>query len=629
MTQLLSSDLSISKSVKPHPIQEIALKNGIDKSEIEYHGSYKAKIKLSILERIQGASCGKYVVCTGITPTPLGEGKSTTTIGVSQALGAHLGRKVFTTIRQPSLGPMFGIKGGAAGGGYSQVIPMTTFNLNYGDISAVTAGNNLIAAALDSRMIHEQTQTTSALYRRLTPSKNGVREFAPPFLKRLKKLGISKTNPEDLTEEEIERFSRLDVDPSTITWKRVDDTCDRSLREIEINLSPTEYKVQPLRTGFDISVASELMAILALCKYRSNKNAIEDMRERVGRIIVSFSKHGDPVTVEDLGCAGAVAVLLADALMPTLMQTIEQTPVLVHCGPFANIAHGNSSIIADQIALNLVGDDGFCVTESGFGADIGFEKFCNIKCRESGIFPNCAILVVTVRSIKSHGGGPLITPGQSLPNVYSQENFNLIFKGIKNMQKHIENIKKFQIPVVVALNKFSTDTSNEIKIVCKAAEEAGAFRSVCCKHWEEGGKGAVELAQAVIDCCSSPVKFNFLYSLELSLKEKAICISKNIYGATKVEFSDKAEEQLTKFEAHGYGRLPICIAKTHLSFTCDSSIKIIPSEFTVRFREARASIGAGFIYLLSGSITTIPGLPTFPGFLHIDLLNNGEIIGLF
>lgn len=389
-----------------------------------------------------------------ITPTPLGEGKSTTTIGLVQALGAHLNKMAFACVRQPSQGPTFGIKGGAAGGGYSQVIPMDEFNLHLtGDIHAVTAANNLLAAAIDARIFHENTQTDKALFNRLCPAKKGVRNFAPVMLKRLEKLGIHKTNPNDLTPEEVSRFVRLDIDIDTITWQRVMDTNDRFLRKITIGQNPTE-KGMERSAGFDIAVASEVMAVLALA------TDLKDMRERLGKMVVASSKAGDPITADDLGIGGALTVLMKDAIKPTLMQTLEGTPVLVHAGPFANIAHGNSSILADKIALKLAGSDdnlepGYVVTEAGFGADIGMEKFFNIKCRVSGLVPNAVVLVATVRALKMHGGGPDVVAGKPLSDIYTQENLDILRKGCSNLVKHIQNVKKFGVPVVVAINKFT------------------------------------------------------------------------------------------------------------------------------------------------------------------------------
>jgi methylenetetrahydrofolate dehydrogenase (NADP+)/methenyltetrahydrofolate cyclohydrolase/formyltetrahydrofolate synthetase len=392
---------------------------------------------------------------SSITPTPLGEGKSTTTIGLVQALGAHLNKVAFACVRQPSQGPTFGIKGGAAGGGYSQVIPMDEFNLHLtGDIHAVTAANNLLAAAIDARMFHEATQTDKALFNRLCPAKKGVRTFAPVMLKRLQKLGINKENPQDLDIDEIRRFARLDIDPETITWQRVVDVNDRFLRKITIGQAPTE-KGQERSTGYDIAVASEVMAILALA------TDLKDMRDRLGRMVVASSKAGDPVTADDIGIGGALTVLMKDAIKPNLMQTLEGTPVLVHAGPFANIAHGNSSVIADKIALKLAGTDGpemdagYVVTEAGFGADMGMEKFFDIKCRVSGLIPDAVVLVATVRALKMHGGAPEVVAGKPLPDAYTEENLEFLEKGCANLMKHIENAKKFGVSVVVAINKFT------------------------------------------------------------------------------------------------------------------------------------------------------------------------------
>jgi formyltetrahydrofolate synthetase len=555
-------------------------------------------------------------------------------VGVCQALGAHLGHKVFTCVRQPSQGPTFGIKGGAAGGGYAQVVPMTQFNLHLtGDIHAITAANNLVAAALDTRMFHEHTQSDAALYRRLTPEVDGVRVFAAPMLKRLRKLGIGKTDPASLTEQEAARFARLDLDPETITWKRVVDTCDRHLRTITIGQGEAEAKGVPRVTGFDITVASEIAAVLGLCRHDTapgGKTALEDLRERLGAMVVGLSRQGEPVTVEDLGVAGACAVLMADAVMPSLMQTIERTPVFVHGSMFANIAVGANSIVADQMALKLAGPGGYCVTEAGFGADIGMEKFFNIKCRASGLVPKAAILVATVRALKCHGGGPDVTPGAPLAPQYKQENLELLAKGVCNMQHHIRNAQKFGVPVVVAVNRFSTDTPGELEAVIRAATQAGAFRAVTANHWAKGGAGAVELAQAVVDACkSNTLKFSYLYPLTMSLRDKTAAICTNIYGAAAVEFSELAAKQIDRYEKLGWGTLPVCIAKTQYSLSTDPKAKGVPTGFTCKVREARASVGAGFVYLILGDVMTIPGLPTLPGFFNIDLLPDGRVVGLF
>ncbi|MBI3162927.1 MAG: formate--tetrahydrofolate ligase, partial [Chloroflexi bacterium] len=463
------SDIEIAQASDIKPIMVIAGELGIRPNELELYGPYKAKIKLEILERLKNKPGGKYVDVTAITPTPLGEGKTTTTVGLAQALGAHLGKTVIAAIRQPSQGPTFGIKGGAAGGGYSQIIPMEDFNLHLtGDIHAITAAHNLVAAALDVRVMHEKEQDDEKLFNALCPlDKKGNRRFSPTMLRRLKKLGIEKTDPNDLTPEERSRFARLDIDESTITWRRVVDVNDRFLREIEVGRGKDETGHAHM-SGYDITVASEIMAILALT------TSLEDMRERFGRMVVATNKRGDAVTAEDLGVAGAVTVLMKDAIKPNLMQTLEGTPATVHAGPFANIAHGNSSIIADKIALKLVGKDGFVVTESGFGADIGMEKFFDIKCRYSGLIPHVVVLVATIRALKMHGGGPKVVAGKPLQSEYTDENLNLLRAGLPNLERHIENALKFGINVVVAVNSFVTDTPAEVELVRQAALKMGA-----------------------------------------------------------------------------------------------------------------------------------------------------------
>src|SRR5215469_17865166 len=463
------SDIEIAQAATPVPIDKIAAEVGILPEELELYGKNKAKVHLSVRDRLKNVPNGHYVVVTAITPTPLGEGKTTTTVGLSQALGAHLGKRVFTCVRQPSQGPTFGIKGGAAGGGYSQIIPMEEFNLHLtGDIHAITAANNLLAAALDTRIFHESTSTDEQLFDRLCPAKkDGSRRFSPVMLRRLRNLRIQKTDPNQLTPEERSRFSRLDIDPDTITWRRVIDTSDRMLRGITIGQGPEE-KGKTRSTGFDITVASEIMAILALT------TDLSDMRERLGRMVIGASRAGTPITADDLGVGGALTVLMKDAIMPNLMQTIEGTPAFVHAGPFANIAHGNSSIVADQIALKLVGPEGYVLTEAGFGADIGFEKFCNIKCRASGLAPDCAVLVATIRALKMHGGGPKVVAGQPLPAAYREENLDLLADGSSNLVRMIQNAKHFGMHVVVAINRFATDTQAEVDLVRQVAIAAGA-----------------------------------------------------------------------------------------------------------------------------------------------------------
>jgi methylenetetrahydrofolate dehydrogenase (NADP+)/methenyltetrahydrofolate cyclohydrolase/formyltetrahydrofolate synthetase len=616
------SDIEIAQAGKLKPILQIAEELGIKPEELELYGPYKAKVKLEILERLKNRPNGKYIDVTAITPTPLGEGKTTTTVGVCQALGAHLGKNVITVIRQPSQGPTFGIKGGAAGGGYSQIIPMEDFNLHLtGDIHAITAAHNLCAAALDARIFHESQQDDTKLFDALCPpNKQGVRKFSPSMLRRLKRLDIKKTDPNELTPEERVRFARLDIDPAQVSWRRVMDTNDRFLREIEVGLGKEEQGHEH-RSGFDITVASEIMAILALT------TDLADMRERLGRMVVAVNKRGEAVTAEDLGVAGAMTVLMKDAIKPNLMQTLEGTPAFVHAGPFANIAHGNSSIIADKIALKLAD---YVITESGFGADCGMEKFMNIKCRYSRLIPHVVVIVATVRALKMHGGGPKVVAGKPLAPEYTDENLDLLRKGLPNMERHIKNALKFGVNVVVAVNSFATDTLMEVEIVRKAAIASGATDAVVSTHWMDGGKGAVALAEAVIKACEKPSNFKFLYPLELSIKEKIEIICKEIYGAVGVDYSPEAEAKIELYTKLGFDKLPMNMAKTHLSFTHDASIKGAPSGFRVPIRDIRASVGAGFLYPLLGEMRAMPGLPTRPVFYDVDLdLKTGKVLGLF
>jgi formyltetrahydrofolate synthetase len=500
---------------------------------------------------------------------------------------------------------------------------MEDFNLHLtGDLHAITAANNLLAAAIDIRMFHESQQSDEALFNRLCPpAKDGSRKFSPSMLRRLKKLGINKTDPNELTDEEKSRFARLDIDPETLTWRRVVDTNDRMLRGIVVGTGPAE-KGFNRETGFDITVASEIMAILALT------TSLADMRERFGRIVVATNKKGEAVTAEDIGAAGAMTVLMKDAIKPTLMQTLEGTPAFVHAGPFANIAHGNSSIIADQIALKLAD---YVVTESGFGADIGMEKFFNIKCRYSGLIPNCVVLVATVRALKMHGGGPKVTAGKPLAPEYTEENLELLAAGMPNLEAHIENAKRFGIPVVVAVNSFKDDTPAEVELVRKGAIAAGAEDAVVSRHWMEGGKGAADLAEAVVAACEKPSDFSFLYELEgTSIKDKIEIICKEIYGADGVEYLPEAEAKIKLYTDLGFDNLPMCMAKTHLSLSHDGKLKGRPTGFTVPIRDIRASVGAGFLFPLLGTMSTMPGLPTRPAFYDVDLdLETGKVIGLF
>ncbi len=619
------SNIEVAQAAKLKPITQMASEYGIRENELDLYGAYKAKIKLEILERFKNKPNGKYIDVTAITPTPLGEGKSTTTIGLAQALGAHLGKKAVACIRQPSLGPIFGIKGGAAGGGYSQVIPMEDFNLHLtGDIHAITAAHSLVSAALDARVMHEKKQDDEKLFDALCPpDKKGKRKFSPTMLRRLKKLGINKTNPDDLTAEEKRRFARLDIDESTITWRRVVDINDRFLREIQVGLGKDEVGFEH-RSGYDITVASEIMAILALT------TSLKDMRERFGKMVVATSKQGEAVTVEDLGVAGAVAVIMKEAIKPTLMQTLEGTPAMVHAGPFANIAHGQSSIIADMIALKLVGKDGYVVTESGFGADIGMEKFFNIKCRYSGLTPHVVVMVATVRALKMHGGGPKVVAGKPLPSEYTDENLGLLEKGLENLERHIQNATKFGVKVIVAVNSFATDTDAEVELIRKSALRFGAMDAIKCTHWADGGLGTKKLAEAVVKAAEAKSKFDFLYPLDSSIKEKIETIAKEIYRADGVDYTPEAEEQIARYTKLGFTQLPICMAKTHLSFSTDATLKGAPTGFRITVREIRASVGAGFLYPILGTMSTMPGLGTRPAFFDIDLdTKTGKVLGLF
>lgn len=592
------SDIAISRAQQPKLITQVAKEIGLLPNELEPYGAYKAKVDLSLLKRLEHRRNGRYILVTGITPTPLGEGKSTTTMGLTQALGAHLEKVAFANVRQPSQGPTFGVKGGAAGGGYSQVIPMDEFNLHLtGDIHAVTAANNLLAAAIETRMFHESTQKDAPLYKRLVPAMKGKREFRPLMLRRLKKLGIDKTNPDDLTPDEINRFARLDIDPDTITWRRVLDVNDRHLRGITIGQAPTE-KGHSRETGFDISVASECMAILAL------SNDLADMRERLGRMVIATSRRGDPVTCDDIGAGGALTALMKDAIKPNLMQSLEGTPVFVHAGPFANISIGANSVLADKLALKLAGTEpdenheekvGFVVTEAGFDFTMGGERFFNIKCRSSGLIPDTVVIVSTVRALKTHGGGPEISPGAPLSDVYTTENVDILRKGCVNLKKQIANAKVYGIPVVVAINRMSSDTEAEIAVIRDEALAAGAEDAVPANHWAHGGAGAVDLAKAVIASSAKDKNFKLLYTLDGNVQTRIEAIAKRMYGADKVEFSELAQKKVDTYEKQGFANLPICIAKTQYSLSHDPALKGAPEGFTVPIRDVRLAVGAGYL----------------------------------
>ncbi|MCA9884056.1 MAG: formate--tetrahydrofolate ligase [Anaerolineae bacterium] len=563
------SDLDIAKQAKLAPLADIAAQLGLTPDDYDHYGSpYVAKLRLNVLDRLKGASPAKYIDVTAITPTPLGEGKSTTVVGLGQAM-KHIGKNAVVTLRQPSMGPTFGIKGGAAGGGYAQVVPMDLFNLHLtGDIHAVAAANNLLAAMIDNKLM--------------------------------------RRNP-------------LNIDPETITWKRVIDMNDRALRQVVIGLGGKDNGM-PRETGFDIAVASEVMAILALA------TSIEDLRERLGRIVIGYTYDREPVTADMIGAGGAMTVLMQEALRPTLMQTLENTPVLVHAGPFANIAHGNSSILADMIGSKVAD---YVITESGFGADIGAEKFFNIKCRYSGLKPDAVVLVVTIRALKLHSGNYKVVPGRPLPPEMLEENLVDVETGAANMVHHIQTIKKHGVTPVVAINRFADDTDAEIDLVKRIAIEAGAYGAAEARHFSEGGAGATELAQLVVDACDDPSEFHFLYDLDQPLTEKIETIAREVYGAADVSYESLAASQLKRYEKSGFGNLPICMAKTHLSISHDPSLKGAPKGFTLPIREVRASIGAGFIYPLVGDMRTMPGLSATPAAEQIDLDENGEIVGLF
>ncbi|CAG9789288.1 unnamed protein product [Diatraea saccharalis] len=618
------SDIVIARSQKPKDIAELANEIGLFPSEVSQYGRTKAKISLGVLDRLRHRSAGKYIVVAGITPTPLGEGKSTTLLGLVQALNAHRGRNAFACMRQPSQGPTFGVKGGAAGGGYSQVIPMEEFNLHLtGDIHAVSAANNLLAAQMDARIFHELTQKDGPLYDRLVPRIKGVRKFSPIQLRRLQRLGINKTGPDSLTDEEKSRFARLDIDTAKIMWNRVVDLNDRYLRKITIGQSPTE-KGFTRETAFDISVASEIMAILAL------GTDVEDIKQRLANMVVALDKRGNPVTADDLGMTGALLVLLKDAFEPTLMQSLEGTPVLVHTGPFANIAHGCSSIIADKIAAKLAGENGYVATEAGFGSDIGMEKFFDIKCRASGDRPHCAVIVATVRALKMHGGGPAVSPGAPLHDVYVKENLELLTKGLCNLGKHISNGNKFGVPVVIAINRHGNDTEAELRLVQQYAEKNGAFRAVICDHWAKGGAGALDLADAVIAACDKPNNFQYLYPLNMSITDKITKIATEMYGAGTIEYTADVVEKIKTFTDMGYDKLPICMAKTSNSLTGDPAVKGAPTGFPLKVNGIFVSVGAGFVVPMVGEISKMPGLSTRPSIYDIDLdTKTGEIVGLF
>ncbi|MGI8856997.1 MAG: formate--tetrahydrofolate ligase [Thermomicrobiales bacterium] len=562
------SNIDIAQAATLKPITEIAASLGLGEDDIERYGKYKAKIRLDVLDRLADRPLGKYIVVTAITPTPLGEGKTTTTVGLGQAL-AKIGKQAIIVIRQPSLGPVFGIKGGAAGGGYSQIVPMEDFNLHLtGDFHAVTAAHNLCAAFVDNSLFHG--------------------------------------NP-------------LNIDPQAVAWRRVLDVNDRALRQVIVGLGGKENG-SPRETGFDITSASEIMAILALT------TGLADLRARLGRIVVAQSRDRTPITADDLKVAGAMAVLLKDAIQPNLLQTLENTPAIVHAGPFGNIAHGCSSILADQIGLRLAD---YVVTEAGFGADLGAEKFFNIKCRASGLAPSAAVLVATVRALKAHSGKYRVVAGRPLDPALGVEDLPALRDGLANLEKQIENVRIHGVPVVVAINHFPTDTDAELALVREVALAAGAAECAVSRIWAEGGDGGREMAEAVVRVAEQGSNFRFLYPLDIPIKEKIATIATRIYGADGVSFQPEAERNIRDIERQGFGGLPVCMAKTHLSLSHDPTLRARPSGFTVPIRAVRLSAGAGFIYPLAGDIRTMPGLGADPAGAHVDLDENGRIVGLF
>jgi methylenetetrahydrofolate dehydrogenase (NADP+)/methenyltetrahydrofolate cyclohydrolase/formyltetrahydrofolate synthetase len=617
------SDIEIAQAAELFPIIEVAKSVGLTEDDIDLQGKWKAKVHLDVLKKLEDRPNGKYIDVTAITPTPLGEGKTVTTIGVSQGLH-YIGKKVFTCIRQPSQGPTFGIKGGAAGGGYAQIVPMEDFNLHLtGDIHAVGAAHNLLAAAINNRMAKEARWSTDYLAKALCPND----EYTPSMRKRLDKLGIQSEKPSDLNDEDKERMFRLNIDPDGIQWRRVVDVSDAALRNIIVGMGGVNNGVVR-ETGYDITVASEIMAALAMC------SGLADLRERMGRIIIGTSSSGGlrekgsvgPITAEDLNVAGAMTVLLKDAIMPNMMQTLDGSPAFVHCGPFANIAQGNSSIIADKIALKLAD---YVVTESGFGADCGMEKFMNLKSRYSGLVPNCVVIVCTVRALKMHGGGPKVVAGKPLDKAYTEENLELLEKGLPNLLQHVENAVKFGVPVVVAINRFKYDTEAELELIRKRAKETGAEDAVLSEVWAKGGEGGAALAEAVVKACEKPNNFHFLYEDDMSIKEKIETVAREIYRADGVDYTPEAEAKIKLFTGMGLAHLPLCMAKTHLSFTHDPALKGTPRGWRLPITDVRASVGAGFIFPLCGTMKTMPGLPTRPVFTDIDIdVETGKVLGL-
>jgi formate--tetrahydrofolate ligase len=560
------SDLDIALVAPLKPLGDIAGAMGVPGHLLEPYGDNVAKIKLSAIEELADRPRAKYVLVSAITPTPLGEGKTTTAVGLAQAF-AHIGRSATLALRQASMGPTFGIKGGASGGGYSQVAPAERLNLHLtGDFHAVTAANNLLSAMIDAHLFHGND---------------------------------------------------LDLDPHHITWRRALDVNDRALRNVIVGLGSDKDGV-PRQTGFDITAASEVMAILALA------TSLDDLRQRLRRTVVGYTRAGAPVTAEDLQASGAMMAILHDAVKPNLLQTLENTPVLLHAGPFGNIAHGNSSVLADLIGVRT-GD--FLITEAGFGADMGAERFFDIKCRVSGLRPDAAVVVATVRALKAHSGRHRIVAGRPLPDALTAENPDEVAAGAANLRKQIENIQAFGVPVVVAVNAFPTDHESEWRAVADIAEELGV-RAAVSHHFTRGGRGATDLAEAVAEASTQPSAYEPLYALDAPLRDKIEIVARRIYGAAGVEYAPRAAAELERYERLGYGQLPVCIAKTHLSISSDPRLLGAPTGWTLPVREVRAAIGAGFVYPICADMPTMPGLGAHPAAHSIDVDESGNVVGL-
>jgi len=556
----MKTDVQIAQEAKMIPIVEVGKKIGLSEDDLELYGKYKAKISLDVFEKLKDKEDGKLVLVTAINPTPAGEGKTTTNVGLSMGLN-KIGKRTITALREPSLGPCFGVKGGAAGGGYAQVVPMDDINLHFtGDIHAITTANNLLAALIDNH---------------------------------------------------LHQGNKLNIDPRRVTWKRALDMNDRALRSIVIGLGARGNGV-PREDGFDISVASEIMAILCLA------TDMEDLKTRLSKMIVGYTYDNEPVTAGELDATGALALLLKDAIKPNLVQTLENTPAIIHGGPFANIAHGCNSVVATKLGLKLAD---YVVTEAGFGADLGAEKFFNIKCRYAGLKPDAVVVVATVRALKNHGGIPKAQLGE--------ENLEALAEGFGNLEKHIENVQKFGVPVVVALNKFPTDTEEELKLLEDRCKELGA-NVVLSDVWAKGGEGGTALAEKVVELVEGgSADFRPLYDLDMSIKEKIETIAKEIYGAEGVDFSSKALKEIEKKKKIGLGNLPVCMAKTQYSLSDNPKLLARPRGFKIAVKEVRASAGAGFLVVLTGDIMTMPGLPKIPAANKMDILDDGEIVGLF